>query len=217
MALKKKWYEIVSPKMFGEKKIGETLSVDPSSLIGRKIEVSMLEIANNYQRFYIKPQFQIVHVEGDKALTKFIGHDVMRERVYRMVQLHGRRVDCIQEVTTKDGVKVRVKTVFILIKRVGTSMKNSCRAYATRVVEDAAKETGFEDFVKMIVEGELQQRVRREVTKIYPVGNIEIRKTEVIGDKPVAEKKRRRKVAHEEKNAKGENSKGEKAEEKVAV
>ena len=90
MALKKKWYEIISPKMFGEKRVGDTLSVDPSGLIGRKIEVSMLELSNSYQKFYVKACFQIVHVDGDRAFTKFVGHDIMRERLYRMVQRYGR-------------------------------------------------------------------------------------------------------------------------------
>lgn len=200
MALKKKWYEIISPKMFGEKRVGDTLSVDPSGLIGRKIEVSMLELSNSYQKFYVKACFQIVHVDGDRAFTKFVGHDIMRERLYRMVQRYGRRIDCIQDVTTKDGVKIRVKTVFMLIKRVGTSLKNACRAYATEIIDNIAKETNFEDFVRMSIEGDIQQQVRAEVTKIYPVGNIEIRKTEVMGDKPVAEKKKRAKK-HTEKVA----------------
>lgn len=187
MALKKKWYDIMAPKMFSEKRVGETLSVDPSSLIGRKIDISMLELSDNYQRFYVKAQFQIVHVEGDKAFTKFVGHDIMRERLYRMVQRYGRRVDCVQDVVTKDGVGIRVKTVFMLIKRVGTSMKNVCREHALKSVEKVAKETNFEDFVKMIISGELQNVVRGDVTKIYPVGGIEVRKTEVLPEKkPVA-------------------------------
>ncbi len=199
MALKKKWYEIISPKMFGEKKVGETLSVDPSSLIGRKLEVSMLELSDSYQKFYVKACFQIVHVEGDRALTKFVGHDIMRERLYRMVQRYGRRVDCMQNVVTKDGVGIRVKTVFMLIKRVGTSLKNSCRTYAAEVIDSIAKETNFEEFIRMVIDGDLQQQVRREVTKVYPVGGIEVRKTEVLGDKPVAEKKSRKKPQHSEK------------------
>ncbi len=180
MALKKKWYEIISPKAFGERQIGETLSVDPSNLIGRKIEVSMLELSDNYQKFYLKPAFQIVHVEGDKAFTKFIGHDIMRERLYRMVQRQGRRIDCVQDVVTKDGARMRVKTVFILIRRVGTSIKNSCRAYAIDIIDDIAKKTAFDDFVGMIISGELQDIARKEVCRIYPVGGIEVRKTEVL-------------------------------------
>ena len=81
MAIKKQWYEIISPKMFGEKVVGETLAVDPKSLVGRKIEVSLMELSRNYSQFYIKLEFRVEKVEGNKAFTTFVGHDIMRERV----------------------------------------------------------------------------------------------------------------------------------------
>jgi len=123
---------------------------------------------------------QVESVEGLKANTKLVGHDVMRERIYRMVQRYIRRVDCIQDVITKDGVKLRIKTLLILIKRVGTSKKDAVRVMCKEFVAEVAKETDCEDLMFMIIKGELQQMVRRACCKAYPVGNIEIRKTEVL-------------------------------------
>jgi len=183
MALRKQWYEIISPKMFGEKVVGETLASDPRQLIGRTIEVSLMELSRDFSRFYIKLVFQITEVNGQKARTKFIGHDTMYERVYRMVQRHTRRVDVIQDVVTKDNIKVRVKLIFTLLRRVNTSLKTDARALAKEIIETAAKENSFEDFINMIIKGELQQVIRKGCGKIYPVGNIEIRKTEVLEQK----------------------------------
>jgi small subunit ribosomal protein S3Ae len=179
MPVKKQWYEIIAPKMFGERVVGDTLAVDPKHLIGRKITVNLTDIVNDYNKFYVKLIFQIERVEGTKAYTKFTGHDIMRERVYRLVQRRGRRVDCIQDVRTKDGVKMRVKTVFMLIRRVGTSMKRDARKMAHAIIEETAKESNFEDFMKMILEAQLQQKIRKSCSKLYPTGNVEIRKTEV--------------------------------------
>jgi small subunit ribosomal protein S3Ae len=183
MAIKKQWYEIISPKMFGEKVVGETMSVDAKSLIGRKISVSLMEISRNYSQFYIKLELQIEKVEGGKAFTKFVGHDIMRERVYRMVQRHGRRVDVVQDVTTKDGVKMRIKTVFMLISRVGTSLKNSARSCAKEYIAEISKEKKFEELMDMIIKGEMQFHIRKLCSKVYPVGNVEIRKTELVPEK----------------------------------
>ena len=180
MALRKNWYEIVAPKMFGEKVVGETLAADPKQLIGRTIDVSLMELSRDFSRFYIKLNLQITEVNGTKALTKFMGHDTMYERVYRMVQRHSRRIDVIQDVTTKDGVKIRVKTIFTLIRRVNTSIKKEARALARQIIEETAKETEFEDFINSVVQGNLQKTIRAKCTKIYPVGNIEIRKTELL-------------------------------------
>lgn len=183
MALKKQWYEIVAPKAFGEKVVGETPSVDPRSLVGRKINVSLMDVAREYQKFYVKLQFQIERVEGIRAYTKFVGHDIMRERIYRMVQRRVRRVDVIQDLTTKDGIRLRVKTVFVLIRRVNTSTKAATRQIAKEFIEKAAKEANFEDFVKSMVTGQLQQAARKEINKISPVGNIEVRKSELLREK----------------------------------
>ncbi len=114
MALKKQWYEIVSPKAFDEKIVGETLAVEPKHLIGRKVTFSMLELNKDYTNFYVKVHFKIDNVDGMRAHTKFVGHEIMRERIYRMVQHRTRRVDCVQDITTKDNVRIRIKTVFTL-------------------------------------------------------------------------------------------------------
>ena len=179
MALKKQWYEIVAPKMFGEKVVGDTPAVEPKHLVGRKVVFSMLELDRDYTNFYVKVYFQIDRVDGTRAYTRFVGHDIMRERIYRMVQRRIRRVDCVQDVKTKDGVKLRIKTVFILIRRVNTAIKGATRKKCKEIIEKITAETNFENLVKMIISGKLPATVRREITKTYPVSALEIRKSEV--------------------------------------
>lgn len=186
MAARKQWYEIVTPKMFGEKVIGETPAADPRQLVGRTIEASLMEISKDFQRFYVKLVLQITDVSGQRAHTKFLGHDTMYERIYRMVQRHTRRVDVIQVVTTKDGVKIKVKSIFILARRVNTSIKKDARALAREIIDAAAKESTMEDFIGMVIKGDLQQKIREDCSKIYPVGNVEVRKTEILQGKRAA-------------------------------
>lgn len=197
MALKKQWYEIVSPKMFGSKVVGETLAVEPKALIGRVLEVSLLEVSRDYSKFYIKLRFQIEEIEGQKALTKFIGHNIMTERIYRMVQRHGRRVDVIEDVKTKDGVRVRTKVVFVLLKHVGASMKDATRKTAREKLVEIANSTNFEDFMNKIIKGEVGMEIRRTCNKVYPIASIEVRKTEVMHE----DKKRQSEVAPQLRSA----------------
>lgn len=180
MAVKKQWYEIVAPKMFEERVIGETLASDPKYLMGRRIEVSLLELSRDYSRFYIKLLFQVANVEGTRAYTTLVGHDTMRERIYRMVQRRLRKVECIQDVTTADGRRIRMKTVFVLIRRVNTSIKGAAREKARELVAQFTKERTLDELMKAVIMGELQAFVKKECSKIYPVGNIEVRKSEVL-------------------------------------
>jgi len=116
---------------------------------------------------------------------------------------------------TKDGKKVRIKTVFILVQRVNTATKNVARAAAHKIVEDVATKSDFEDLIKGIIRGEIQKKIRKDVSKIYPVGNVEIRKTELIEKivVPVAERSKRRKKEHKQKEEKTKD-KPEKTKEK---
>ena len=214
MAIKKQWYEIIAPKMFGEKVVGETLAVEPKQLIGRKIETNLVELSNDFSKFYIKLHFQISNVEGGKAYTKLVGHDVMRERIYRMVQRSVRRVDVIQDVVTKDNVNIRVKTVYVLMKRVNSSIKMATRKTARAYIDKMAKETDSEDLMNMIISGELQKNARREINKIYPAGNLEIRKTEIMSSMPTTEKKTRKKKEEAKTEEEAVEGKGEKTEDK---
>ena len=186
MAVKKQSYEVMAPKMFGGKLIGETVASDVKQLVGRVLDVSLIDISNNYSKFYVKVRLKIDSVEGNKAHTKLVGHDVMRERVYRMVQRQGRRVDAVQDVVTKDGVKLRIKTVFMLIKRVGSSTKNATRKLARDMIDEAAKKATFEEFMNSIIAGELQHKLKKECSKVYPLGSIEIRRTELVKEKVAA-------------------------------
>ena len=180
MVIKKQWYEIVAPKSFNEKIIGETLAADAKQLIGRRIKVSLLEISRDCPKFYLTLYFQVDSVEGTKAYTKLVGSDCMRERIYRMVQRRLCRVDCIQDVKTTDGQNVRIKTLFVLIRRAGSSLKSEARKKCKEVIDKIAKEKTFEELIKMIIADEIQQAVRKECNKISPVGNVEIRKSEVL-------------------------------------
>ena len=63
MVLKKQWYEILSPKMFGEKVIGETPAVDSKQLVNRTVEVNLMNLINDYSKFYVKIHLQVEKVE----------------------------------------------------------------------------------------------------------------------------------------------------------
>ncbi len=186
MAVKKQWYEIIAPKMFDEKTIGEALAADPRELMGRTIETSLAELDRAMTKFYMKLKFQVTRTEGSKAYTEFVSHSVMYERIYRIVQRHMRRVDCIQDITTKDGKRIRVKTIFVIARRVNTSLKKATRHAAEELVEKAVQNYTLEELINAILDDELQQSIRKELNKIYPVSVVEIRKTELLPEKKAA-------------------------------
>lgn len=189
MAVKKQWYEIISPKLFGSKVIGETPASDVKALVGRKVGVSFAELSGDFSKYYLRANLRVESVNGDKALTAFVGHEIMRERLYRMVQRRAKKVDAIQDCKTKDGAKLRVKTVAIIRTKGGASVKSAVRKKMKETVDAIVKENTLDQIATMIFSGEFPQKIRQECKKISPVSAVEVRRTQLITEKEKTETK----------------------------
>ncbi len=183
----KKWVDIIAPKMFGEVRIGETFSSDPSNLIGRTIETTMREIAGDFSKQHIQLKFQITDVVGTKAYTKFVMHSLSRAYMRSQIRRKTTRVEGIQDIITKDGYKLRVKTIALAAGRAQTAQEKLVRKLMNSIVKKYGSHTSFEVFIQETVLGKLPARVYRAANKAYPVRRVEIKKIRVL-EEPASKK-----------------------------
>lgn len=175
---KKDWFPIVV-KPFN-KEITKTLADEPEKLIGRELSVSLLELINDFNKYYMKFFFKIKKVEDGKAIAEFHGSECLRDYISRMVVRRVRRIDVIQTLETKDKVKIRVKSLVVVSKRVKSTMEKTIRKKVEEIIKDFVENSSLEEFVQKIISDEIKNKVVKEVSKIYPVRHFEIRKTEVL-------------------------------------
>ena len=175
----KEWFEIISPESFGGNVIGTTMTSDPDSLVGRKISVSLLELLNNFNKYYMKFTFKVVKIEGNKAFTEFVGSEVMKDYISRMVLRYIRRVDTIQDIQTKDKVTVRVKGLAIISKRIKSSITKIVRSEIKSMIQKEVSSSTLPELIDKIVSDQLKNMVLRRARNLYPIRNFEIRKVEV--------------------------------------
>jgi small subunit ribosomal protein S3Ae len=186
MAKKKKgkqWYTIIAPKMFGEVEIGRTISDDPDKIIGRKVSVSLMNLINDFRKYYMKFKFRVVDVDDSFARTEFDGSTVVRDYISRMVRRRSRRVDTVQDLKTKDGIMIRVKGMTIIPRQVKTSVKDTVRDSVREIVQNEVERSTLEAFIKRIISDDIKHRVIRESGRIYPIRNFEVRRTEILSPK----------------------------------
>lgn len=176
----KQWYVITSPRLFGEKELGKTSTSEPKKLVGRMVTVSLVDLINDFKKYYVKMRFRIVKVEGEFARTEFAGSEVMRDYLSRMVLKRTRRVDTVQDLKTKDGVGIRVKGVAILPRRVKSSIQLKVRNEIKAVLKERVGSQTIDKLIESVITDEMKFRVLREARKIYPIRNFEIRKTEIV-------------------------------------
>ncbi|MFA5771905.1 MAG: 30S ribosomal protein S3ae [Thermoplasmata archaeon] len=178
--MNKIWYKIYAPEAFDKKQIGETLSADPSKLVGRIVETTIQELAGDLSKVHIKLKFQVTEIKGTDAHTKFIGHDLTSDYVRRFARRRQSRTDVVCDVLTKDNIKVRVKAMAVTGKRIQSTQETVIRNKMHEMMFKSGNAQTFNDFVKIVLSGELGASMMKECKPIYPLQRVEIRKTELF-------------------------------------
>lgn len=177
----KGWYEVFAPSMFGGTKIGETPAVDARQLEGRVLESTLGDLIDDFSKSYIKLYFQVKAVEGNRALTKFMGHDVARDYVRSQVRRRVSKIDGIWTITTQDGYRLRLSALVTTLKRIQSSQIEAMRTSMKEVIEQRAAKLTFDQFVQEAILGKLSSDVYKVIKKICPVRRVDIQKTKVLG------------------------------------
>lgn len=177
----KKWYEVFTPKMFGEAKIGETLASDPSTLVGRVIETTIRDLTGDFSKQHIQLVFQIDEVKGDKAYTKFKAHSLSRDYMRSQIRRKTTRMEGVTDVTTKDGHRLRVKTIALALGRAQTAQEKAIRKIMLSKVFKAAKKSPLDQFIQQVVLGKTSSEMYKAANKIYPLKRVEVRKVKMLG------------------------------------
>ena len=176
----KEWFSIIAPKMFDEREIGKTMISDPEHLIGRKITLSILELTNDFSKYYMKISFQVNKVEGTTAFTNFSGTEVMKDYLSRMILRRIRRIDNVENLATKDGTKLVVKTIAIVPRRIKSSIQKVIRVEIKSMIKEEVENASLEGFVQDLLSDSLKSKILQHIRRIYPVRTFEIRKVQTI-------------------------------------
>lgn len=181
----KRWYTVVAPEYFGSVEIGSVIADDPQKLIGRTVESTLYDVTEDFAHQYLKMYFQIIGVDGRRALTMFKGHEYSRDYLRSLVRRRTTRIDCITDITTKDGYKLRVSAVAFTLVRIKTSQEREIRAVIKRIIEEKASSLTFNQFVQEAVLGKIASDIYNEAKKIVPLRHVGIRKSKMLSRPPV--------------------------------
>lgn len=176
----KKWYTIIAPHYFGSVEIGAIPADDPEKLLGRVVEATLYDITQDFSHQYLKTYFQIISVDGKRAVTIFKGHEYSRDYLRSLIRRKTTKVDGIFNVATKDGYKLRVAASAFTLTRIKTSQERAIRAIMRRIIEEKAKALTFEQFVQEAVLGKIASDIYNEAKKITPLRHVGIRKSKLL-------------------------------------
>ena len=155
----KVWYNLLAPEMFNKQALGETPTDDPGKLVGRITEVTVQDLTGDFSKMHIKLAFRVSQVQGQDALTQFVGHDMTSDYIRRLTRRKRTRTDLTVDVVTKDGWNVRVKPMAITDRRIQTAKQRVIRTIMTKTVTDVAAKQSIGEFVKGIISGDLAKTI----------------------------------------------------------
>lgn len=176
----KSWYKVAAPEMFGGVALGETVSDEPDKVVGRLISATMQELTGDISRVHIKLDFRIVSVNGENTATTFQGHAMTGDYIRRLTRRNHSKIDCVYEVSTKDGASLVIKPLGITDKRVQRAKECVLRRKMGDLLAERSSAITLQELVKEMLSGELSKHLFRGCKPIYPLKRIEIRKSAIL-------------------------------------
>jgi small subunit ribosomal protein S3Ae len=180
----KEWYDIYTPAYFGGKLIAAVPAGTEESMLGRTLESTLYDITGDFSQQHLKLTFQVTRVKGTDAETVFKGHEYTGDYLRSLVRRGNTRIDCIDNITTKDGYNLRVSVVAFSILRVRKSQIISVRRIMRRILQEKAAALLFDQFVQEAVLGKIASDIYNEAKLIIPLRHTGIRKSKLLSYPP---------------------------------
>ena len=183
---KKKWVEIIAPKVFSEVSLGRTYVGEQKDALNKQMTINLMNLTRDPKKQSINVSFQTTKIVGEKVATVLVKYAMQPTAVRRMVRRSKERIDDSFVVRTKDRVKLRIKPILITRTNASKPVQSAVRTKARQTIANELAKLDFDQFVGAVLRREFQKKIADRVKKIFPIGITEIRMFQVIPEKKQA-------------------------------
>jgi ribosomal protein S3AE len=172
---KKKWFPIVSPKLLGEKPIGETYLEEPELAVGKTIKINLMQVTGEIKAQNVNSKYEIVEFRENVLRTKITDYTYLNSSLKRLVRRRMTKVDDSLVIMTKDDVKVRIKPLVLTRGKVSKSLESAFRAAVRKLVIEAVGKKTYEELFADVIKNRLQIEIKNSIMKLSPIKTVIIR------------------------------------------
>jgi small subunit ribosomal protein S3Ae len=194
---KKEVYEVKAPSVFTTRNVGKTFvnktqgtKIASDSLKGRVFEANLADLQGNADEMaYRKVKLVVDEVQGKSCLTSFYGLDFTRDWLCSLLRKWQTLIEVNLDVETKDGIRVRLFFIGFTAKR-AKQVKKTCYASTAQVkqirkiifgiLKAEAESNDIHGLVKSIIGEDLNKKIVKQTSHIFPLQNVYVRKVKVI-------------------------------------
>ena len=83
---KKKWVEILAPKLFNNAVIGEVPVYETETVMGKKAKVNLMSLTRDMKKQNYNITFEVIEIVGEKAHTRVIGYNMLSSLLKRLAR-----------------------------------------------------------------------------------------------------------------------------------
>ena len=201
---RKEWFELKAPAPFQSESFGFTcanrtqgLSIIISiiekvedSIKGRVVSQMQADLAPNQDSFHWRKIKLIVdQTEGRQAITSFYGVDVTRDELSSLIKKRKTLIEAIQDVKSQDGYVLRVFVIAFTResanqkRRTNYALSSQQKIIRKRINDIVAKEVAKSNatqILNLFTSEVIEKKITKDVSPIYPVKNVKVRKIKVI-------------------------------------
>ncbi len=184
---KKKWVQIIAPKLFSEQVLGESFVGEVDELMGRSAKVSLMVLTNDPQKQAISVSFKVIGVDNGRAVTELVSYKLLPAAAKKLMRRRRSKIDDSFVIETKDKKVLRVKPMIVTRTRARGAVMAALRMLERAYIAKMVSQMDMDTFVREVVQKKLQQGLGQALRKLCPVGVCEIRQFEIISAEKVKE------------------------------
>jgi len=194
--LKKEWYDLKAPSVFGVRNCGKTLisrtqgtKIASEEMKGRVFELNLADLNNDEDQSFKKVKLCVEDVQGRNCLTDFHAMSITRDKQCALIRKWHTLIECATDVKTTDGYMVRI-FVLAFTKRRPDQVKTNCyaqsaqirkiRAKMTEIVVNEASKGQLRDLVKKLIPESIGKEIEKQTQGIYPLKDVLVRKVKIL-------------------------------------
>lgn len=171
---KKSWYNIVSPKQFGNKVVGMTPAFEGADMGTRVLQINLNDLTNDHKHQNLKAYLGFSKVQAPNVSTEVVGFEMNPSTLKRVVKKQRSRGDLSKVYETSDK-KIRLKFTYVTRKKTSNAVLNTISEKIDEMITPALKKMTYEEVVGAFIARKFQYDLRKTLNKVYPLSFCEIR------------------------------------------
>ena len=172
----KKWFTVLAPATFNNVILAHTPGEEAEGLMNRTVNVSSLELTGNIKKNQLMLLFRVNSVQGLNAYTRFDSMEVQPSVLRRLVRRRSSKVECVNNVTCKDGIRARVKTVALTANKISRPQQAAIRRIMGEEVNIIAGANEYEALLNLFATSDPTAPIVERSRKIAPMKRVDILK-----------------------------------------